>query len=144
MPIQATTVPTTEYVIKLNRLLEKFVVFETVSDEYAKTCRNISLGKCLVNENLETLKLYFEQNLTVLRQFVAQAGSVEPPIVFEQINQELQSALADYVVATETMVDSLEGDELTVYQRIILGRSEQTVQRQRINQVLQAISKVGF
>jgi len=79
-----------------------------------------------------------------LRQFVAQAGSVEPPIVFEQINQELQNALADYVVATATMVDSLEGDELTVYQRIILGRSEQTVQRQRINQVLQAISKVGF
>ncbi|KRL61455.1 hypothetical protein [Latilactobacillus fuchuensis] len=144
MPIQATTVPTTEYVIKLNRLLEKFVVFETVFDEYAQTCRNISLGKCLVNENLETLKLYFEQNLTVLRQFVAQAGSVEPPIVFEQINQELQNALADYVVATETMVDSLEGDELTVYQRIILGRSEQTVQRQRINQVLQAISKVSF
>ena len=143
MRVHAPIFRTTENVINLNRLLEKFVVFETAFDEYAQTCRNISLGKCVVNENLETLKLYFEQNLTVLRQFVAQASAVEAPLVFEQINQELQSALADYVVATETMVNSLDGDELTVYQRIIVGRSDQAVQRQRINQVLQAISKVG-
>lgn len=141
---QQTEVPATEYVVKLNRLLEKFVVFETVFFEYTQTCRNISLGKCLVNENLKTLKAYFEQNLVVLRKFVQQEANMQPPLAYEQVNQQLQSALADYVTATETMSSAIDGDELTVYSRIKTSRHDQELQRDRINQVLRDISKVGF
>ncbi|AUX11612.1 hypothetical protein C0213_04075 [Latilactobacillus sakei] len=138
------TIPAVSYVVQVNQLLERFVVFETVFSECTQTCRNIILGRCTVGETLETLEHYFDQNLTVLRAFVAQVAAVQPPDAFVTINQQLITALEHYVDATETMVYSFEGPATEVYAHVLAARHAQEAQREQINTVLHAISKVSF
>ncbi|BAX68606.1 hypothetical protein ACPBEH_03410 [Latilactobacillus sp. 5-91] len=138
------TIPAVSYVVQVNQLLERFVVFETVFFECTQTCRNIILGRCTVGETLATLDHYVDQNLTVLRAFVTQVAAVQPPTAFVTINQQLITALEHYVDATETMVHSFEGPSKEVYAQVLAARHDQEAQREEINTVLHAISKVSF
>ena len=122
------TIPAVSYVVQVNQLLERFVVFETVFFECTQTCRNIILGRCTVGETLATLDHYVDQNLTVLRAFVTQVAT----------------ALEHYVDATETMVHSFEGPSKEVYAQVLAARHDQETQREQINTVLHAISMVSF
>lgn len=134
-----------EYIIRWNQFVEKFIVFEAVFSEYAQTSKNIILGKCLVDENLQSLQRYFQANLGQLYRFKRQVNEILPPAGFTETNQALQAALQNYVQATEAMSDALgESDEARAYQRVCDCRQQQTNQREQINAILNDISAVTF
>ncbi|MEL1196511.1 hypothetical protein AADX85_15710, partial [Staphylococcus epidermidis] len=60
MSVKADQLSTQEYIVRWNQFLERFIVFETVFSEYTQTSKNITKGRCLVDENLESLNEYFQ------------------------------------------------------------------------------------
>ena len=141
MSVKADQLSTQEYIVRWNQFLERFIVFETVFSEYTQTSKNIIKGRCLVDENLESLNEYFQRNLRVFKQFIDQATLLNPPKELREINRQLQLVMTDYVSSAEAMVTAFnEGDELNLYQKLTTSRQQQKSDRIRISELLNQIA----
>lgn len=141
MSVKADQLSTQEYIVRWNQFLERFIVFETVFSEYTQTSKNIIKGRCLVDENLESLNEYFQRNLRVFKQFIDQATLLNPPKELREINRQLQLVMTDYVSSAEAMVTAFnEGDELNLYQKLTTSRQQQKSLRIRISELLNQIA----
>ncbi len=141
MSVKADQLSTQEYIVRWNQFLERFIVFETVFSEYTQTSKNIIKGRCLVDENLESLNEYFQRNLRVFKQFIDQATLLNPPKELREINRQLQLVMTDYVSSAEAMVTAFnEGDELNLYQKLTTSRQQQKSDRTRISELLNQIA----
>ncbi|MDG2986069.1 hypothetical protein KNP41_01075, partial [Latilactobacillus curvatus] len=141
MSVKADQLSTQEYIVRWNQFLERFIVFETVFSEYTRTSKNIIKGRCLVDENLESLNEYFQRNLRVFKQFIDQATLLNPPKELREINRQLQLVMTDYVSSAEAMVTAFnEGDELNLYQKLTTSRQQQKSLRIRISELLNQIA----
>lgn len=141
MSVKADQLSTQEYIVRWNQFLERFIVFETVFSEYTQTSKNIIKGRCLVDENLESLNEYFQHNLRVFKQFIDQVTLLNPPKELREINRQLQLVMTDYVSSAEAMVTAFnEGDELNLYQKLTTSRQQQKSLRIRISELLNQIA----
>ncbi|MDG2980031.1 hypothetical protein KNP65_08730 [Latilactobacillus curvatus] len=141
MSVKADQLSTQEYIVRWNQFLERFIVFETVFSEYTQTSKNIIKGRCLVDENLESLNEYFQRNLRVFKQFIDQVTLLNPPKELREINRQLQLVMTDYVLSAEAMVTAFnEGDELNLYQKLTTSRQQQKSHRIRISELLNQIA----
>ncbi|ASN59921.1 hypothetical protein [Latilactobacillus curvatus] len=141
MSVKADQLSTQEYIVRWNQFLERFIVFETVFSEYTQTSKNIIKGRCLVDENLESLNEYFQRNLRVFKQFIDQVTLLNPPKELREINRQLQLVMTDYVSSAEAMVTAFnEGDELNLYQKLTTSRQQQKSHRIRISELLNQIA----
>jgi len=141
MSVKADQLSTQEYIVRWNQFLERFIVFETVFSEYTQTSKNIIKGRCLVDENLESLNEYFQRNLRVFKQFIDQVTLLNPPKELREINRQLQLVMTDYVSSAEAMVTAFnEGDELNLYQKLTTSRQQQKSDRTRISELLNQIA----
>lgn len=141
MSVKADQLSTQEYIVRWNQFLERFIVFETVFSEYTQTSKNIIKGRCLVDENLESLNEYFQRNLRVFKQFIDQVTLLNPPKELREINRQLQLVMTDYVSSAEAMVTVFnEGDELNLYQKLTTSRQQQKSLRIRISELLNQIA----
>lgn len=141
MSVKADQLSTQEYIVRWNQFLERFIVFETVFSEYTQTSKNIIQGRCLVDENLESLNEYFQRNLRVFKQFIDQVTLLNPPKELREINRQLQLVMTDYVSSAEAMVTAFnEGDELNLYQKLTTSRQQQKSHRIRISELLNQIA----
>ncbi|BBE25981.1 hypothetical protein NFHkm12_08070 [Latilactobacillus curvatus] len=141
MSVKADQLSTQEYIVRWNQFLERFIVFETVFSEYTQTSKNIIKGRCLVDENLESLNEYFQRNLRVFKQFIDQVTLLNPPKELREINRQLQLVMTDYVSSAEAMVTAFnEGDELNLYQKLTTSRQQQKSLRIRISELLNQIA----
>lgn len=141
MSVKADQLSTQEYIVRWNQFLERFIVFETVFSEYTRTSKNIIKGRCLVDENLESLNEYFQCNLRVFKQFIDQVTLLNPPKELREINRQLQLVMTDYVSSAEAMVTVFnEGDELNLYQKLTTSRQQQKSLRIRISELLNQIA----
>lgn len=141
MSVKADQLSTQEYIVRWNQFLERFIVFETVFSEYTQTSKNIIKGRCLVDENLESLNEYFQRNLRVFKQFIDQVTLLNPPKELREINRQLQLVMTDYVSSAEAMVTAFnEGDELNLYQKLTTSRQQQKSHQIRISELLNQIA----
>jgi len=141
MSVKADQLSTQEYIVRWNQFLERFIVFETVFSEYTQTSKNIIKGRCLVDENLESLNECFQRNLRVFKQFIDQVTLLNPPKELREINRQLQLVMTDYVSSAEAMVTAFnEGDELNLYQKLTTSRQQQKSDRIRISELLNQIA----
>ena len=141
MSVKADQLSTQEYIVRWNQFLERFIVFETVFSEYTQTSKNITKGRCLVGENLESLNEYFQRNLRVFKQFIDQVTLPNPPKELREINRQLQLVMTDYVSSAEAMVTAFnEGDELNLYQKLTTSRQQQKSLRICISELLNQIA----
>ncbi|WP_424349060.1 hypothetical protein ACPBEH_09945 [Latilactobacillus sp. 5-91] len=141
---QTETLSSVTYIMRCNQVIEKLLVFDTVFNEYTQTCRNIVLGRCLVNENLHSLKKYFQKNLVNLLHFVQLIESINPPSYFAETNQRLKEAFRGYVGSVEKMLSIIE----TENDSLILEKLKEIRQNQKdychqINEALADVVKLG-
>ena len=141
---QTETLSSVTYIMRCNQVAEKLLVFDTVFNEYTQTCRNIVLGRCLVNENLHSLKKYFQKNLVNLRHFVELTESINPPSYFTETNQRLKEAFRGYAESVEKMLSIIE----TENDSLILEKLQEIRQIQKdychqINEALADVVKLG-
>ncbi|AUX12410.1 hypothetical protein C0213_08250 [Latilactobacillus sakei] len=141
---QTETLSSVTYIMRCNQIIEKLLVFDTVFNEYTQTCRNIILGRCLVNENLHSLKKYFQKNLVKLMHFVQLVESINPPSYFTDTNQRLKEAFRGYVESVEKMLLIIDSeDDSVILEKIQEIRRIQKDYCHKINEALADVVKLG-
>lgn len=130
------------YLNQLIKLIERFIVFETVFSESAQTCLNIKRGKCLVNENLPTVKDYLKRNYTELNSFVKQLETLSVDSQMKNQHQQLVTSVMQYCQIASHLISVIDDQNDDLANDLKRLRQNQMQQCRSIKLILQEVSKI--
>ena len=131
-----------EYLVVLNQVTNKLIIFEEVFSEYVHTAKDIIKGKALVGESLPLLQKYFSQNLQSLKQFANIIIAIPVESNCLELRENLNNAFQQYILSTKNLYTVINQDNLEDYQAIIECRQAQRSQVLNISKILVSSSKI--